>query len=99
MPTLSSYDFAFVRVVPQVTREEFINAGVILFCRALDFLDLRLELDSQRMLSLAPWSVSLISRSQTGRSAGRDPEPLAILFVMSRAYRSPLLPTQLSKMS
>jgi len=54
VPTLSSYDFAFVRVVPQVTREEFINAGVILFCRALDFLDLRLELDSQRMLSLAP---------------------------------------------
>ena len=51
---LSSYDYAFVRVVPQVTREEFINVGVILFCREIDFLDAHLELNTERLLVLAP---------------------------------------------
>jgi hypothetical protein len=37
MPTLSSFDYAIVRVVPHVEREEFINVGVILFCRTLLF--------------------------------------------------------------
>ena len=31
MPGPSSYDYAVLRVVPQVEREEFINVGVILF--------------------------------------------------------------------
>ena len=38
MPALSSFDYAIVRVVPYVEREEFINVGVILFCRTLRFL-------------------------------------------------------------
>jgi hypothetical protein len=54
VPTLSSYDYAFVRVVPSVTREEFINAGVILFCREQGFLGVRLALDEKRLLDLAP---------------------------------------------
>ena len=48
MPTPSSYDYAIVRVVPRVEREEFINAGVILSSQAQDFLgarQVRIELD------------------------------------------------------
>ena len=52
MPTHSSYDYAIVRVVPRVEREEFINAGVILSCPAQDFLDARIELDERRLLAL-----------------------------------------------
>ena len=52
MRTPSSYDYAIVRVVPRVEREEFINAGVILSSQALDFLAARIELDERRLLAL-----------------------------------------------
>ena len=54
MPALSSYDYALVRVVPRVERGEFINAGVILFCRTHRFLAARIELDRERLAALAP---------------------------------------------
>ena len=52
MPMHSSYDYAIVRVVPRVEREEFINAGVILSCPAQAFLGARIELDERRLLAL-----------------------------------------------
>ena len=54
MPALSSYDYAVLRVVPNVEREEFINVGVILFCRPLQFLGARIEPDIKRLAALAP---------------------------------------------
>ena len=49
-----SYDYAVIRVVPRVDREEFINVGVIVSCPALDFLGARIELDEARLLALHP---------------------------------------------
>lgn len=49
-----SYDYAIVRVVPRVDREEFVNAGVIVSCPALDYLAARIELDEARLLALHP---------------------------------------------
>ncbi|MBW3653798.1 MAG: DUF3037 domain-containing protein [Actinobacteria bacterium] len=43
-----------LRVVPRVERGEQLNVGVVLFCRQLDFLDLRSEVDEQRLAALAP---------------------------------------------
>ncbi len=54
MPTRSSFDYAIVRVVPRVERGEFINAGVILFCRTQRFLAARIELAPERLAALAP---------------------------------------------
>src|SRR5215203_4212878 len=54
MRVQSSYDYAIVRVVPRVERGEFINAGVILFCRTRRFLGARVELDAGRVNALAP---------------------------------------------
>jgi len=54
MPALSPFDYAVLRVVPQVERGEFVNAGVILFCRPLRFLEVRMGLDVERLLALAP---------------------------------------------
>jgi hypothetical protein len=54
MPTPSSFDYAIVRVVPRVERGEFVNAGVVLFCRTHRFLGARIELDQRRLLALAP---------------------------------------------
>jgi hypothetical protein len=50
----SSYDYAIVRVVPRVEREEFVNVGVIVSCPARDFLQARIELDEQRLRALDP---------------------------------------------
>ena len=54
MPTLSSFDYAIIRVVPYVEREEFINAGAVLFCRTRRFLAAHIDLDRQRLAALAP---------------------------------------------
>lgn len=54
MPEHSTFDYAVLRVVPRVEREELINAGVILYCRVKDFLEARIELDLERLKALAP---------------------------------------------
>ena len=54
MSAPASYDYAIIRVVPRVDREEFINAGVIVFCRTRRFLGARVALDRARLAALAP---------------------------------------------
>ncbi len=54
MPARCSFDYAFLRVVPRVEREEFINAGVIVLCLERDFLAARVELDRERVRALFP---------------------------------------------
>jgi DUF3037 family protein len=51
---LSAFSYAIVRVVPHVERGEGFNAGVVLFCRQLDFLAARVALDERRLAVLAP---------------------------------------------
>jgi len=48
------YSYAIVRVVPEVARGEFINVGVILYVRTMQFLEARIHLDEERLRSLAP---------------------------------------------
>lgn len=50
----SSYDYAVIRIVPRVEREEFLNVGVILFCRTRRFLDMTTALDPERLAAFAP---------------------------------------------
>lgn len=54
MPDKFRYDYAVVRVVPKVEREEFINAGVIVSCPDLSFLEARIKLNESRLLTLDP---------------------------------------------
>lgn len=54
MPATHAFDYAFIRVVPHVEREEFINVGVILYCAELRFLDTRIHLDAERLSAFAP---------------------------------------------
>ena len=49
-----SFDYATIRVVPRVEREEFVNAGVILFARTAKYLGARVHLDEVRIKSLFP---------------------------------------------
>jgi hypothetical protein len=50
----SAFSYAIVRVVPDIERGEFVNAGVLLFARQHDFLAARVELDRDRLAALCP---------------------------------------------
>ncbi|RNI27175.1 DUF3037 domain-containing protein [Rufibacter immobilis] len=43
------FEYAVLRVVPCVEREEFLNVGVILYCPAQGFLQTRFELKEERL--------------------------------------------------
>jgi len=53
-PRPAPFQYAMVRVVPQIERGECVNAGVVLFCRPRRFLAARIALDEARVLALAP---------------------------------------------
>jgi hypothetical protein len=46
------FEYATLRVVPRIERGEFVNAGVIVYCRARDFLGARVFLDEARLRAL-----------------------------------------------
>jgi Protein of unknown function (DUF3037) len=48
------YDYAIIRVVPKVDREEFVNVGVIVCCAPRKFLEARIELDELRLRAINP---------------------------------------------
>jgi hypothetical protein len=54
MPEVCPFDYAVIRVVPRVEREEFINAGVIVSCPVRNFLKAKIELDKERLAALDP---------------------------------------------
>ena len=54
MSAQNSFDYAVIRVVPRVEREEFVNAGVIVFCLEQNFLGARVKVDAERLKALWP---------------------------------------------
>jgi hypothetical protein len=49
MPARSVFEYAVLRLVPRVERGEFLNVGVVLFCRQQRFLDARIQLVPERV--------------------------------------------------
>lgn len=49
-----TFEYAIIRVVPRVEREEFLNVGVIVFCKRPAFLEMKYVLDEKRILALYP---------------------------------------------
>ena len=54
MPSPASFDYAILRVVPRVERQEFINAGVVALCLEKRYLAAHLHLDEDRLRALWP---------------------------------------------
>ncbi len=48
------FEYAVIRVMPRVEREEFMNVGIILFCAKQKFLKSIFVLDETRMLAFSP---------------------------------------------
>jgi hypothetical protein len=85
------FQYAIVRVVPRVERGEFVNAGVVLFCRQRDFLAARIALDDERLAALSPAVDVAEVRSHLDalvRVAAGDPEggPVAQLEQSERFH-------------
>ena len=54
MPERAAFEYSVIRVVPRIEREEFVNAGVVLFCKRDRFLAAAVSLDEARLLALDP---------------------------------------------
>jgi Protein of unknown function (DUF3037) len=78
------FQYAVLRVVPRVEREEFVNVGVIVFCRTRQFLRARVALDPLRIQAIAP-DIDLVAVGEhldaRVRVAAGDPDagPIAAL--------------------
>lgn len=48
------FEYAVIRVVPRVEREEFLNVGVVLYCPKKKYLELMYTLDLSRLRVFAP---------------------------------------------
>ena len=53
MPEKQLFEYAIIRIVPRVELEEFLNAGVILYCAGQNFLQTRCKLDKERLLAFS----------------------------------------------
>ncbi len=54
MPELHLYEYAVLRIVPRVEREEFLNVGVVLYCSKGRFLKVKYLLDANKLMAFAP---------------------------------------------
>lgn len=52
------FEYATIRLVPRVEREEFLNAGVIVYCAEKNFLRAKYELNREK-LSLFSFDIDL----------------------------------------
>ena len=50
----NQFQYAIVRVVPDIARGECLNAGVVLLCRPKRYLGARVGLDPARLAAIAP---------------------------------------------
>jgi len=103
MPDRQLFEYAVIRVVPRVEREEFMNVGVILYCAKQKFLKAVFILDEDRMKAFAKdidintvkENLQAFTRLCAG---GKDGGPIGELDLASRfrwltAMRSTVLQT------
>lgn len=89
MPGKHLFEYAVIRIVPRVEREEFLNAGIVLFCKQQRYLQTQFHLDGERLQALAP-SLDLeeVQRYLTAfekiSKGYKDGGPIASLDVPSR---------------
>lgn len=100
-PEMHLYEYALVRYVPLVEREEFVNVGLIMMCKRRRWIRVELHIDSPRILALHPGADldALGSQLESFRliSSGKE-SPIGTLDVHERfrwltAVRSACLST------
>jgi hypothetical protein len=97
------YEYAVIRVVPRVEREEFLNVGIIVFCKFTRYIKVLYKLDTARLQSFSAdldaeqLERNLVSFEKISRGA-RDGGPIAQEAVPERfrwltAVRSSVIQT------
>jgi hypothetical protein len=103
MPEKFLFEYAVIRIVPKVEREEFVNVGIILYCRDQKFLQTMYTLNENRLRALSPdvdlpeIKAYLDAFEKISRGA-KEGGPIAQLDIASRfrwltAQRSTILQT------
>ena len=96
-----TYEFAVIRLVPKVEREEFINVGVILFSKPKRYLDMKFVVDELKIKALTQdtdiasirryleaWELVCKGKSESGRIGEMD---IASRFRWLTASRSTII--------
>ena len=97
------YEYAVIRVVPKVEREEFVNVGVVLFCKKARYIRVMQRTDASKIRAFCD-TVDLDQIQQNleafEKIAAGDPSagPIALMDVPSRfrwltAVRSSMIQT------
>ncbi|RZK11477.1 MAG: DUF3037 domain-containing protein [Flavobacterium sp.] len=97
------YEYAIIRVMPRVEREEFVNVGIILFCKKSRFIKVLFELNVEKIqclsseIDIVQLELNLRSFQKIGEGA-KDGGPIALMEVPERfrwltAVRSSVIQT------
>jgi hypothetical protein len=83
------YEYSVIRVMPLVEREEFINVGIILFCKKEKFIKMYFEVDEKKLrvfckdIDLEQITLNLRSFEKIA-NADKDGGPIAEMDMASR---------------
>lgn len=83
------YEYAVVRVLPSLEREEFLNVGIILFCKEEKFIAFRYAINEEKFhlfcavldMEQVQLNLQAFEKIASGKKAGG---PIALLDVPSR---------------
>lgn len=103
MPEKHLYEYAVIRVLPVVEREEFVNTGIILFCKQAKFIKVQIEINEEKLrqfsrdLDLEQVKSNLLSFEKIA-NGDQQCGPIALLDLPSRfrwltAVRSSVIQT------
>lgn len=75
-PDANLYEYAVIRYVPRVEREEFINIGLIMMCKRRRWLRCEMLINEARILAMCPSAdVDLLCRQVALFNRADVPEP------------------------
>ena len=83
------YEYAVIRVVPRVEREEFLNVGIILYCSKQGFLEAKIQVNEDRfkvfpcLIETAELQEYLHTWERICKG-GKDGGPIGLLPIASR---------------
>jgi hypothetical protein len=83
------YEYAVIRVLPVIEREEFVNVGIILFCKKANFIEVHYSVNDAKLLVFSEKidieQIKLNLQSLANIAHGiRNSSPIAELDVPSR---------------
>jgi hypothetical protein len=83
------YEYAVIRVLPRVDREEFLNVGVLLYCQSQNFLRAACSMNESRLKAFAADVKPEVLREHLESvericSGGKDAGPIGRLSIGER---------------